>query len=146
MQVRLWGFAAAILAVYSTLSVSLRAPNCKGGSLSTACNFAAWFDSKVLRPAHMYPYPTCRSASPPCTFFDPEGLFTTLGGAMASTAAGAAMGSSFVVLRSAGSRLRLVIGAGTAAAATGLALHFVGYLLQSLSSCAALCLLLRRDL
>jgi hypothetical protein len=81
-------------AVYSAATLLVKVPTCPDvvPALTPSCNVAAFVDFKLLGPNHMYPYPTCQHAQPPCPFFDPEGLYTTLGGALLSTLLGVIAG------------------------------------------------------
>jgi heparan-alpha-glucosaminide N-acetyltransferase len=47
------------------------------GKLAPNCNAAGYLDSLILTTNHMYRWPTCLDAVPPCEYFDPEGLLTT---------------------------------------------------------------------
>lgn len=125
-QIYLWGAAVAILIAYTALSLTIPVPGCRLPALTTACNAAAWIDGKLLRPRHMYPYPTCRAAKPPCAAFDPEGLFTTLGGATSSAAFGLAIGSHFTLDSAPAGRLTAMSGSASVFLAAGLSLHFLG--------------------
>ena len=126
VQIYLWGVAATILTAYTALSLTIPIPGCRMPPLTTSCNAAAWVDAKLLRPTHMYPFPTCRRANPPCAVFDPEGLFTTLGGAMSSAGFGVALGSHFVYQRGHAVRLAATSGSALAFVAAGLLLLLFG--------------------
>lgn len=80
--------------VYAASTMLVRVPSCPHvvPAITSNCNVAAFVDCQLLGPNHMYPNPTCRQAEPPCPAFDPEGLYTTLGGAILSTLAGVLAG------------------------------------------------------
>lgn len=45
--------------------------------LQPNCNTVGWLDAQILGVDHLYVAPTCKEATPPCPYFDPEGLTTT---------------------------------------------------------------------
>eukprot|EP00884_Botryococcus_braunii_P002642 jgi/Botrbrau1/12379/Bobra.0084s0004.2 len=89
--------ASIWFALYSASTLLVKVPSCPDTvpAIIPSCNVAAFVDFELLGPNHMYPFPTCRQADPPCPFFDPEGLYTTLGGAMLSTLLGVMAGYCF---------------------------------------------------
>ena len=154
-----WALSAALFGAYCLASCALPVPGCSQPQQprqSPGCNMAGYVDGVLLRPQHLYPWPTCNrvrlhaqwwvlslacqskrvrgaqpmlpppnhrlpqhlppwpicrgmrslhagccsqvcmgvQASPPCSHFDPEGLFTTLGGASASTFLGLYFGQA----------------------------------------------------
>ena len=126
LQVLLWGMAASVLLVYTALSLTMPVPGCTPPALTTDCNAASWIDAMILGEAHLYPYPSCRASHPPCKVFDPEGLFTTAGGAMSSTAIGLGYGSAFLMLRTHKARMQTVALLAVAFIAAGISLHSLG--------------------
>ena len=136
-QVSLWGMAVSVLLVYTALSLTVPVPGCTPPALTPDCNAASWIDAKVLGKAHLYPYPSCRSSHPPCKAFDPEGLFTTAGGAMSSTAIGLGYGSAFLMLRTQKARIQTVGLLAVALMAAGISLHSLWCAHHSLWQCFA---------
>lgn len=64
--------------IYLGIMFGVQVPGCpKRGMLTPPCNAAGWIDYNILTPNHMYAWPTCLWAEPPCQYFDPEGLLTT---------------------------------------------------------------------
>jgi hypothetical protein len=60
-------------AVFTGMSLLLVPPGCgERPALTPACNVAAWLDARLLGPQHLYPFPSCRAAQPPCPYLDPE--------------------------------------------------------------------------
>lgn len=80
--------------VYTASTMLVQVPSCPHvvPAITPNCNVAAFVDCQLLGPNHMFPNPTCRQAEPPCPAFDPEGLYTTLGGAILSTFLGVLFG------------------------------------------------------
>ena len=59
--------------MFTGLSLLLVPPGCTARpALTPACNVASWVDQQLLGPQHLYPFPSCRSAQPPCPYLDPE--------------------------------------------------------------------------
>ena len=110
------------------MALLLTPPHCsQRPALSPSCNVAAYIDQRIMGWQHMYPFPTCRHAKPPCPYLDPEvipaaprdapqprgcpagmtavvlcvpqGLFATLGGASISTLIGLWFGTVLLTLK-----------------------------------------------
>ena len=66
-------FCAAVHAVFTGMALLLTPPHCsQRPALSPACNVAAYVDQWIMGQQHLYPFPTCRHAKPPCPYLDPE--------------------------------------------------------------------------
>jgi heparan-alpha-glucosaminide N-acetyltransferase len=100
-------------------------PGCGRGSLSSSCNAVGYIDQLILRPAHMYSSPTCKEADPPCLYFDPEGLVSTLA-ASASCYIGLYMGYILAKFSDHKHRLGHWIGSGIVMVILGVIIHFAG--------------------
>eukprot|EP01122_Echinamoeba_exundans_P010859 TRINITY_DN414_c0_g1_i4.p1 TRINITY_DN414_c0_g1~~TRINITY_DN414_c0_g1_i4.p1 ORF type:complete len:382 (-),score=20.92 TRINITY_DN414_c0_g1_i4:127-1272(-) len=73
-----WITSLIIMVIYIAVMFGVQVPGCPSrGMLTPPCNAAGWLDVKILTPSHMYAYPTCHEANPPCEYFDPEGLLST---------------------------------------------------------------------
>eukprot|EP00033_Pygsuia_biforma_P003172 GCRY01003480.1.p1 GENE.GCRY01003480.1~~GCRY01003480.1.p1 ORF type:complete len:428 (+),score=128.57 GCRY01003480.1:219-1502(+) len=73
-----WLVAVIILGVYCALMYGASVPGCGRGSFADDCNAAGYIDKSLLGESHLYRFPTCRQSNPPCAYFDPEGLVSTL--------------------------------------------------------------------
>jgi len=74
-----WIVAACMMFIYLFLMYGWNVPGCGRGQVGTTCNAPQYIDSQVLTPNHMYGNPTCLKSDPPCPYFDPEGILTTIG-------------------------------------------------------------------
>ena len=55
------------------MALLLRPPGCtEVPARSPDCNVAAYLDAWLLGRKHLYAYPSCRCADPPCAYLDPE--------------------------------------------------------------------------
>ena len=70
-----WLIGSSIFACYCILC-SLPVPGCSPVH-APGCNMAGYVDALVLRPQHMYPYPTCRRVSTLMTVVRPAGPLLT---------------------------------------------------------------------
>lgn len=88
---------AVWLTGYTALTLLATVPSCPEVQPpnTPACNLAEYVDTQIMGINHMYPYPTCHKAQPPCLAFDPEGLFATVGGATVSTLLGLLAGYAY---------------------------------------------------
>lgn len=60
-------------AVLNGMALLLRPPGCAAlPAVTPDCNVAAHIDALLLGRRHLYPYPSCRRADPPCAYLDPE--------------------------------------------------------------------------
>lgn len=60
-------------AAFNGMALLLRPPGCAAfPALSPDCNVAAYADAWLLGRSHLYPWPSCRHADPPCDYLDPE--------------------------------------------------------------------------
>eukprot|EP00884_Botryococcus_braunii_P002644 jgi/Botrbrau1/12380/Bobra.0084s0004.3 len=117
--------ASIWFALYSASTLLVKVPSCPDTvpAIIPSCNVAAFVDFELLGPNHMYPFPTCRQADPPCPFFDPEGLYTTLGGAMLSTLLGVMAGCILHICSSHQARLLSWLVPSIVCCIAGLGLH-----------------------
>ncbi len=61
------------VAAFNWMALFLRPPGCLARPALTAdCNVAAYVDAWLLGRSHLYPWPSCRRANPPCKYLDPE--------------------------------------------------------------------------
>jgi heparan-alpha-glucosaminide N-acetyltransferase len=76
-----WISGFGILVIFVIVTFGLPIPDCgyTRGHITPQCNAAGVIDAAILTPSHIYPYPSCLQANPPCTYFDPEGILTTFG-------------------------------------------------------------------
>jgi len=72
-----WLCGILIFIIYLALALGIRVPGCGRGSLTASCNAFSYIDETIIRPQHLYQYPTCKESEPPCENFDPEGLLST---------------------------------------------------------------------
>lgn len=62
-----------LLAGFNAMALLMRPPGCREWpALSPRCNMAAYLDAALLGRGHLYPYPSCRKADPPCEYMEPE--------------------------------------------------------------------------
>ncbi|BDA45874.1 Heparan-alpha-glucosaminide N-acetyltransferase [Coccomyxa sp. Obi] len=127
MYAQWWMLATAMFVVFNGVALLLRPPGCtEAPALTPDCNMTACIDAWLLGQNHLYPYPSCRRADPPCAYLDPEGLFATLSGAVASTFLGLWYGTVLLALRGHRARLKSWAYASTLLIELGLALHVTG--------------------
>lgn len=122
-----WIVGTMMFLAFNGVALLLRPPGCtEVPALTPDCNVAAYIDALLMGQNHSYPYPSCRRADPPCAYLDPEGLFATLSGAVASTFLGLWYGTVLLTLRDHRTRLKSWACASTLLIELGLALHITG--------------------
>jgi heparan-alpha-glucosaminide N-acetyltransferase len=122
-----WVTAISIFIVFISMTFGVRIPDCnnKRGQITPACNAAGIIDKAILTTAHMYQTPTCLDAVPPCKFFDPEGILSTVG-STASCFFGLYFGFILYVHKSHKIRLAHWIPFSAILFVLGIAIHFAG--------------------
>jgi heparan-alpha-glucosaminide N-acetyltransferase len=97
------------------------------GSLKDYCNAAGYVDYHILTVNHMYPEPTCLQSTPPCPYFDPEGILSTFF-ATVSPLIGLYFGYMLIHYTSHKDRLFQWIPPAIAFIILSLPLHFTGFI------------------
>lgn len=73
LMIKFYSDVQICIAAFNSVALLLRPPACSEiPALSPECNMAAYLDAWLLGRDHLYPYPSCRRADPPCAYLDPE--------------------------------------------------------------------------